>query len=267
MYGSASCRFNKQTGLKSKSVLIAKRAALKNELYVALFGGLGNTLFQIAAGTALSKKHDYELFFIKPTNNPHKSCNYDCFYKDLIYKNPPNNAVKIKEKKTHQYDEIHLPKGPVILEGYWQCPKYFTGNEITWRRSSHTTPNTVGIHVRRGDYLKYSHIHPTMNMKYYKKALGELPVTDNIEYIIFSDDIEWCKKHFNFLDSPIFFTGNEVECLFKMTECEYLIIANSTFSWWGAYLSNAKKVIAPREWINGIKSDIYCSDWTVISGL
>lgn len=248
-----------------------KTATGPNELYVALFGGLGNTLFQIAAGYALAKKHDYALYFLKPTNNPHQSCNYDCFYGGLVYKTPPRAAVKIKETKTQQYDELCLPPGPVILEGYWQCPKYFNNYQADITRKFYgsdkpkTTPNTIGIHVRRGDYLKYSHIHPVMNMKYYKRALEALGVTGN--FIIFSDDLDWCRSHFKFLESPTFFEGNEVECLFKMAGCEYLIIANSSFSWWGAYLSNAKKIIAPREWINGVTSDIYCPDWSIISGL
>ena len=103
-------------------------------------------------------------------------------------------------------------------------------------------------------------------MEYFEKALEQLP--ENSMVLIFSDDPEWCKQQQLF--SPERFlvseTNNAYSDLCLITLCKYVVMANSTYSWWGAYLSNAEKVIVPKVWnIDGnpnvISSDIYCDDW------
>ena len=108
----------------------------------------------------------------------------------------------------------------------------------------------VSLHIRRTDYLELDH-HNSLGLDYYEKALGEFDSDRTI--IIFSDDAEWCKEQ-KLFDGDRFLVAegniNYVDlCL--MTLCTGHIIANSSFSWWGAWLSNSKKVIAPKNWFSG----------------
>jgi hypothetical protein len=83
---------------------------------------------------------------------------------------------------------------------------------------------------------------------------------DNKKYLVFSDDIEWCKK----MNIGDYYAENNNDCLdlYQMTLCKSSIIANSSFSWWGAYLSEKEKVIAPKKWFNNKNvDDLYCDDW------
>ena len=108
--------------------------------------------------------------------------------------------------------------------------------------------NPIALHVRRGDYVKNSANHPPCSLEYYQKGLEQFDSDRNV--IVFSDDPEWCNENFTddrFLISEN--TDNRVDlCL--MSLCNDFIIANSTFSWWGAWLSTNKnkKVIAPIQW-------------------
>ena len=131
--------------------------------------------------------------------------------------------------------------------------------------------NTCSIHVRRGDYLNSPNHHPTQNMNYYMKAIKKMP-KDSV-FLIFSDDINWCKQ--NFPDMPEkfkFIEGNkDYEDLYLMSACKNNIICNSTFSWWAAWLnSNESKVImAPDTWFGPAyadwnTNDLYCEGWIKI---
>ncbi len=134
-----------------------------------------------------------------------------------------------------------------------------------------SSDNTCSIHVRRGDYLNSPNHHPVQNMNYYMKAIKQMP-KDSI-FLIFSDDISWCKA--NFPDVPekfIFVEGNaDYEDLLLMSLCKNNIMCNSTFSWWGAWLNKNpnKKVIAPSVWFgpayaNHNTEDLYCEGWIKI---
>lgn len=131
---------------------------------------------------------------------------------------------------------------------YLQDPKYFEkyANEIkalygdvTW----HGTPliDKVSLHVRRGDYVGNSFYIDLMETDYYQRAMAEFP---GRKFLVFSDDIEWCKKQDIFKDCEFSEGRKPLEDLNLMMTCDGHIIANSTFSWWGAYLGKGK-VVAP----------------------
>jgi len=108
----------------------------------------------------------------------------------------------------------------------------------------------IGLHIRRGDYVQQSQDHPPCSLDYYKEALTHFD--DDRQVIIFTDDIEWCKNQQMFKGDRFLISETEdnVYDLCLLTLCEDYIIANSSFSWWGAWLSqnpNAK-VIAPKRW-------------------
>ena len=105
-------------------------------------------------------------------------------------------------------------------------------------------------------------------MSYYEKALSILP---NLPVIVFSDDYEWCKKQELFdSDRFIIAEGNSTDCdLCLMTLCTHHIIANSSYSWWGAWLADSKQVIAPKKWfggecVNKDTKDLYSNGWKVL---
>lgn len=107
-------------------------------------------------------------------------------------------------------------------------------------------PNYVSIHVRRGDYVNNSFHWDLSETDYYEKAMVLFP---DKQFIVFSDDIAWCKQQDIFKDCAFSENEDEVTDFNIMASCESNIIANSTFSWWAAYINPcpAKKIVAPRE--------------------
>ena len=106
--------------------------------------------------------------------------------------------------------------------------------------------NMTAVHVRRGDYLGLPHHHPVCGIGYYERALNMLSPS---EIMVFSDDIEWCKQQPLF-KGAYFARGNEIEDLITMSQCDSFVIANSTFSWWGAWLADqvSERVCYPKRW-------------------
>ena len=126
--------------------------------------------------------------------------------------------------------------------------------------------NVVSLHVRRGDYLLLSNFHHNLESSYYKNAINQFPI--DTKYLVFSDDINWCKTIFDG-DEYIFVENqSDIMDLYLMSLCKHNIIPNSTFSWWAAFLNknNNKKIIVPSIWFgpNGPQNyyDMYESDWT-----
>jgi hypothetical protein len=176
------------------------------------------------------------------------------------------------------------------LSGYFQTEKYFfdireeikkilsfkeeivkEGNRIL--DQIREGKELVSIHVRRGDYTLYPDHHPTCDPIYYTKCLEEIKKIsgENKKIIIFSDDKQWCLDNMkNYIGENFFITNSEdpyVE-LYMMTKCDYHIIANSSFSWWGSWLSDSKLTIAPSRWFGPAMgkntNDVYCKNWIKI---
>ena len=127
--------------------------------------------------------------------------------------------------------------------------------------------NSVSLHVRRGDYLNLKNIN-VLDVGYYKKAVEYVrKIVEKPTFFIFSDDLEWCKNSLGFLDDCIYvdYTQTEIEDLKLMSVCRHNIIANSSFSWWGAWLNKnpSKTVIAPKGWLinDPGSSNVILSDW------
>lgn len=158
------------------------------------------------------------------------------------------------------------------LDGYWQTEKYFKEIEQIIRQEFHfkQTPNSkeqklldkiaaeksISIHVRRGDYVNHPLHGNVCTLDYYRQAIEIIrSKVHGPVFYIFSDDIEWCKKHFDFIDA-IFIDSNTKKDGYKdlqlIASCKHNIIANSSFSWWGGWLNENpnKIVIAPNKWLN-----------------
>ena len=262
---------------------------IMSEVTTILAGGLGNFMFQVATAYAYGKKYNKSVAFnCQEARGPHKHVTE---YNDNIFKNVNLYHTAKEERRQLQESGFHyselkdFPNSSVLLTGYFQSEKYFKycEDEIKTLFTSYDveikedlkvildTKHTCSIHVRRGDYLNSPNHHPTQNMNYYMKAIKQM--SKDAVFLIFSDDIAWCKE--NFPDLPekfIFIEGNkDYEDLFLMSHCKDNIICNSTFSWWAAWLNNNpdKKIIAPTTWFGPAYAhynteDLYCENWIKI---
>ena len=129
--------------------------------------------------------------------------------------------------------------------------------------------NPIALHIRRGDFLINSGNHHNLSLDWYEKALKKFD--PDREVIIFSDDIFWASAQELFKpDRFIISDGNSsYHDMFMMTQCSDFIIANSTFSWWGAWLANTGRVIAPSKWFGPNNShlntkDLYPDHWEIL---
>jgi len=246
-------------------------------------GHLGNQMFQYASlqGIAHNRGFDWKI----PTKNhfgknyPSLRSNiYDCFYLDLDIENHQEvfDGESILERQ-HGFDEDLFNNCPdnVNLSGYFQSYKYFEKIEKKIRRDftflpqevgRSTNKNTLSIHVRRTDYLGLSQYHTNLNEQYYSAALDL--IGEFSEAIVFSDDIDWCMKLDIFKGFKFSF-GTPYSDLQLISKCDKHIIANSSFSWWGAWLSRSENVIAPKQWFGPSLPDhnpdsYYLPSWTVV---
>lgn len=113
---------------------------------------------------------------------------------------------------------------------------------------------TTALHVRRGDYLTEPQKFPRATRAYYRAAVERLAGT---HIVVFSDDIAWCRRHLAWADPAVYMEGNgDYEDLFLMARCDHHIIANSSFSWWGAFLSADRSPIFPTRWYGPAAADI-----------
>lgn len=236
-----------------------------------LQGGLGNYLFQIAAAFAISKRDSKELKVdtsdIAVVHTPLE------FYFSNIFRNVEFgdvNNFEYTHNSNHtpiKFNDIPYVEGNLKLDGYYQNEKYFkdyrddilnlykidliTENYLTEKYSTLNFENTCSIHIRRGNYVHLQHNHPLQTIEYYKNAISI--IGDDSLFLIFSDDIEWCKLNLDFIKNKIFISGNlDYQDLYLMSKCKHNIIANSSFSWWGAWLNTYenKKIIYPSNWFN-----------------
>lgn len=251
-------------------------------------GGLGNYLFQVAAG--YSKSIDLNVNYVVNPNHVqvvHKPLET---YLDNIFRHIKLDGYSSFGEsyyETHfHYSPIPDFKSPTIINGYFQSEKYFKHheneikslfecpellkNKLINKYEVLKNSETCSIHVRRGDYLALIDHHPVQDMDYYNQSISI--IGEDKTFLIFSDDIEWCKNNFSFLKNKIICEGNkDYEDLYLMSLCNHNIIANSSFSWWGSWLNtnNSKKIIAPKNWFGSSKSDfitkdIYCNDWVLM---
>jgi len=127
----------------------------------------------------------------------------------------------------------------------------------------------IALHIRRGDFLINSDNHYNQTLDYYKKSLSKFDLKRQV--VIFSDDPKWCMEQdlFNSERFLVSEAAGPYHDLYLMTQCSDFIIANSSFSWWGAWLANTGKVIAPSKWFGPNNThlntkDLYCQGWEVI---
>jgi len=161
---------------------------------------------------------------------------------------------RISETKM-TFNEAYLaPSDPCTMYGYWQTEKYFRNiapviaKRFEFSGTPKALPGDTFIHIRRGDYVNLTAFHGMPGPEYYQKALtyvhnitGRQPTP-----FIFSDDPEWCKSYFPY---PVIEGNTKYEDMHMMSVTPHAIIANSSFSWWGAWLRDPNGItVAPKQW-------------------
>lgn len=273
-------------------------------LTVELMGGLGNQLFQIFTLMAYSKKYNQPFLLEKKSN-----CERRIVYWDTIFDKLSHNLIQnvlnypLIYEETFEYKEL-----PTInkeqnykLHGYFQSYKYFQDyktdilNDIGWNKKKEKVlsliPNSddllscISLHFRIGDYIKQQNYHPIMTLAYYINAINYIidkdTSTKSILYFCEENDIDFIRNTFlkqleqNFPSLYFIKVDSKTkdwEQMILMTFCKHHIIANSTFSWWGAYLAepiNNKIICYPDKWF-GVSysdknvSDLFPSSWVKV---
>ncbi len=222
-----------------------------------LFGRLGNNLFQYAAAIGLSIRDNVP--YCIPLNTANNNVWKPYRFPGVNYCDKELSGFIYKEPE-HSYREIPKFDEDVTLEGYWQSEKYFSHCRPEIIKAFgfddiETVNDVCSIHVRRGDYLLLPTKHPTVTPVYLTKAIMYMVEKGYRKFKVFSDDIPYCRNFFGneilFGDLDFEFSEgkSEIEDLREMAACGSNIIANSSFSWWGAWLSPNpnKKIICPHE--------------------
>ena len=245
-------------------------------------GRLGNQMFQYASLVGIAKQCGFDFRIPADCDLPD---GFEMLHCGDRYGLIEGDEVELHE--SHEFCEELFNQCPnhVTLNGYFQTEKYFKNveeeirqdftfrNEIAvlckHKMSEVDTP--VGLHIRRGDFLINSANHHNLGLDYYESALKHF--NDDRNVIIFSDDPEWCKEQKLFEDDRFLVSeGNDSYTdLCLMSLCSDFIIANSSFSWWGAWLSKGvdKVVCAPSIWFGPNNahldtSDIIPDEWTIV---
>lgn len=258
-----------------------------------LQGGLGNQIFQIVAAQNLALNNkDLAAFNFNESHTPLQG-EQASKYKNTIFNNFTHKEDIVIEnvftQKGHAFEHITYKKN-LQLQGFFQSEKFFSENkEIIvdmilkgiksenekWEKVidfiSNCEKPLVSVHIRRGDYLKFAHVHTPCSLEYYRNSLSFIKdKIGDFKPIFISDDKNWCIETFKDLDCLISPFNDEIEDFILMINSQHNIIANSSFSWWGAYLNQNpnKIVIGPKKWFGPTgpqdQQDILPQNWIKI---
>ena len=237
-------------------------------LYVYLQGGLGNQMFQYAAGVSVLKEYP-QFTELRLDSSFYQNQERKIIVNGLTGRGYDLDILNIKHNTAED-----APEGATLLQGWFQNLKEFENvvdeikeqftfsvefseatKSVEEQISNVETP--VAIHVRRGDYVTnptaFAH-HGVLDKAYYDRAIKLMESKHpNPHYFVFSEDVEWCMENIK-TDKQITFVGSECNDikdsghLYLMTKCKNHIIANSSYSWWGAFLGNSEFTIGPERW-------------------
>lgn len=262
--------------------------------YLGKMGQLGNQMFQYAALRGIANNRglefgipDHNELIVDVLGNRLRIELYVPFELVHLKNRGVTSLEEPLQERMFEFDQAYFDRFPdgKSIAGYFQTEKYFSHirDEILEDFSFKSyivnecedalelCCDSVALHIRRGDFLRNSGNHHNLSLDWYEKALKEFD--EDRQVVIFSDDTQWCK------DQPLFSSDRFLVCetdspyhdLYLMSKCKDFIIANSTFSWWGAWLcqNDSKKVVAPSVWFgpnnqhHNIK-DLFPETWTVL---
>lgn len=274
-------------------------------------GGLGNQMFQYAAGRALAQRHqtqllldirDFETQSLREFALHRLSIQAEVASEHHLRQWPtwsrkPAALLQRIGVSTNRYKQPsfafdpgwHVLSDNLLIEGYFQSEQYFSDIKSILKKeflplckptennhdfeSALTSAESVMIHIRRGDYIinsKAFKTHGLCSISYYESAIKQIRTKlMQPQFFIFSDDLDWARKYLSLGNEGNYIEGNtkapEID-LYLMSRCKHFIIANSSFSWWGAWLGFYEKsiCIAPRPWFDKVsfdERDLIPADW------
>ena len=242
-------------------------------------GHLGNQMFQYAALRGIAKNCGYEWSVPPPyifgNKYPLISSMYDVFELpsiQVINTISLDPVFQVNEKHFHFDEDIfnNCPDNSNI-NGYFQSYKYFENvqkemrEDFIIKNAKYVDEDYICVHVRRGDYVNHPLHHPVCDIDYYKKAMEVFPKEN---FLIISDDLNWCRQQDIFKNCYIPENSSVKEDMLRMINSKSVITANSSFSWWGAWLNRNenKKIVAPNKWFGVAYNhynieDLYPKEW------
>lgn len=278
-------------------------------IYMTLGGGLGNRMFQYSFALEIERQLNCRVGFISAKPSVTEEMNVFALEQKIKVCTPPLSHLiagkirkiltgmpRIIEEPSWAYDPTFISRvrdGQQVV-GYFQSPKYWLGIEAEVKRhlmfdgplsdftngieAEISKSLAVAVHVRRGDYLKLNHTHHVLDTDYYGRAIAFMEELTNKQavYFVFSNDPDWAEKHLpipyprmRIIRNPA--EGLDFEDLYLMTKCRHHIIANSSFSWWGAFLAHreGQQVAAPSRWLTpvdmnqSIAANLHQQNWNI----
>ena len=262
-----------------------------------VMGGLGNQLFQIFTLISYSLKHKRPFYFEKSApSREDRPFYWNNFLKSLAPFLKDGIQIPVYREPNFHYDDLPFINQPIKFFGYYQSYKYFEEHKHSIEKfirleeqrdnlkNNYDFTDLVCLHFRVGDYVNLQHHHPLMPVEYYKNALHELIKITNkdnwkILYFCEDNDINYVNEKVNSLKTQfpnlsfqkIDSKYQDWEQMLIMSLCQHNIIANSSFSWWGAYFNKNidKKVFYPSKWFgyaqgNKKTDDLFANNWIKI---
>lgn len=270
------------TNIKASLASCWKYVVPENTCTVLVHGGLGNQLFQIAMGIEYACKNNMKLKLCTNQKNV-RPYYWDSLLKHYSHLVTNTHSDKTYKEPTFSYNEIPTYTSDIVINGYFQTSKYFQSIR-SYIRNIVSLPNisdiltkyrpitnkTVFVHARRGDYKNALEFHGIQDEEYYKNAISHiLEKIPDAHFMVSSDEPDFWKSSELFKGYIVDHLDEQDTIIFTiMTNINNFIIANSSFSWWGAVISNASTVIAPKNWFGptGPKdiADIYEPSWIIM---
>lgn len=288
-------------------------------ILVRVKGGLGNQMFQYAAGRAIAlntglplvldlrhyertREHGYAMSDFALVDDAIDTRDLPPSPKErpfaYHFSRLTKRGMQLQKEASAAFDpKIANISEPAWIEGYFQSERYFKEHsdiirsELTlqsppdeenakWLKEIEAEPHAVSVHVRRGDYVrnpKFAAHHGSCTLDYYTKALAHIEAKIGAKPVLyaFSDDPDWVRTNLQLgLEMKVVGhngSNRNIEDIRLMSACRHHIIANSSFSWWGAWLNprEDKIVVAPQQWFASAETqnpDIWADDWIRIDG-
>jgi hypothetical protein len=256
-----------------------------------IVGRLGNQMFIIATTYSMAIDNKTIAIFPKTIGGMAPTEKETSIHRKTILRNVEYGddfsfiEYMYTEAPDQSYTELSY-RPNVLFRGYFQSEKYFKHNRkrildlfkpteetesLLSKKYSDLIKNRkcVSVHVRRSDYLDLTEYHAVLGENYYVSAMEKF--TDDYNFVFFSDDIEWCKETFKNQNNIFIEKQDDVLDLYLMSKIPNNIIANSSFSWWAAWLNENenKVVISPKEWFGPrnyhlSRKDLTPEEWIII---